>query len=317
MTVNSLDGDKTITIGAKDLAGNEATAVKTIVVDTVINTPVLMAYSLEGKKGNYTDVSESVKTINSADPTSTNVHFTKHSSYSLNISNVDADVVSGELVHNTNYKTSGITKDNSDYTVSGMGYLIPNYLNNAQLTVIDRAGNTASSNLAEIVVDTLVGNGNGIVTRETTADKVGSSNNYNIRMNFSGLGNEYAGIQTFRLTGATYSGKGVNNVSKTGADPTKTDKPWSISGVINLTVPSDKVGTIVYIPGVLVDNLGNERIFNYKVLLPGKDINLKAREIGSEKEIRTKVRVIDADGKVDLQKTEETGKKADKPTRNR
>lgn len=310
MIVNSLDGDRTVTVGAKDLAGNEATAVKTIVVDTVINTPVLKAYSLEGKNKTYTDVSESVKTINSAEPTSTNVHFTKHSSYSLNISNVDSDVVSSELIHNgsSNYKKTGVM--NGDYNISGMGYLIPNYLNNAQLTVTDRAGNTAISNLAEIVADSLVGNGNGIITRETTADKVGSRE-YAIRMNFSGLGNEYAGIQKFELTGI-YKGT-VSNVTKTGADPTKTHKSWSISGNIDLTVPSDKVGTIIYIPGKLVDNLGNERIFNYKVLLPGKDINLKAQEIGSEKEIRTKVRVIDEKGNVDLQKSEETGKKAAKP----
>lgn len=311
VSVNAVQGEHTLTVGAKDLAGNEKILEFKPTVDNTINIPVLKAWSLEGKNKSYTDVSDSIKTIDSADPAATNVHFTKYSSYILNISNIDNDVISGEITHNNNYITKGVLKD-MDYNVSGTGYVMLNCVNNAKLIITDKAGNKATSNLAEIVVDNLVGNGNGVVTKEATAERA-EGNVYKVKMNFVGLGNEYAGIQNYKITGS-YSGKYTECVvDKTGDTPLKAGQAWSISPTINLTVPSDKVGTIIYLPGVLMDNLGNERIFNYKVLLPGKDIKLKSQQKNSEKEIRTKVRVIDEKGKLNLQQTEETGKSAVKP----
>ena len=49
----------------------------------------------------------------------------------------------------------------------------------------------------------------------------------------------------------------------------------------------------------------------YKVLIPttaSAETRLKSRQEGSDKEIRTKVDVINSGGRIDLQKTEETGK---------
>ena len=119
-----------------------------------------------------------------------------------------------------------------------------------------------------------------------------------------------SGIWKFTLNGK-YIGKGSGDKSvKVGSIPSTAEKTWSISDVISLDVPNDKIGTVIYMTGEVYDNLGNSRTFNYKVLVPGKGVRLRAQELGSEKEIRTNIRVVDENGKLDLRKTEETGKAA-------
>ena len=307
ITVNSTDGLKTITVGARDLAGNEATVEFEATVDNTINTPVIKAWSVEGKNKSFTGVETQISDIDGKEPTSTNVHYSKFDNYILSTEKLDDDVVNASMELNT-VKKDVVPAEISgkDYTVNKTGEVVFNYLNKAKLTVTDKAGNTATSEEAKIVLDNRVGNGNSVILKETTANYV-SGNKYNVKLDFSGTG-EYAGIWKFTLNGK-YIGKGSGDKSvKVGFIPSTAEKTWSISDVISLDVPNDKIGTIINVPGVLMDNLGNTRTFNYRVLIPGKDVRIKSRDERASKEIRTRVRVIDANGKVNLQQTEETGK---------
>ena len=55
------------------------------------------------------------------------------------------------------------------------------------------------------------------------------------------------------------------------------------------------------------DNLGNQKDFKISYLVPKEGLEIKAQQEGSEKETRTKVKVV-GENEFELQKSEEGGK---------
>lgn len=84
-----------------------------------------------------------------------------------------------------------------------------------------------------------------------------------------------------------------------------------MSGTLSFEVPTVMQGTRIKVRSIIYDNLGNSAPFEWEFLIPrgGKSsVEIKSQASGSEKEIRTKVKVV-GENQFDLEKTEEAGKK--------
>lgn len=79
-------------------------------------------------------------------------------------------------------------------------------------------------------------------------------------------------------------------------------------GTVEFEVPTAMQGTRVKLETEILDNMGNTELFNYEFLVPKRGVEIKAQQQGSEKETRTKVKVV-GDNQFNLEKTEEGGKK--------
>jgi hypothetical protein len=320
-------------VGAKDLAGNEAIAAITVpagavkkdgtipLVDNIKpTTPIIKAYAEEsgfrtGVESFYTDTADSVKNI---DRDETKTHFSKHRDnyWIKNSAVVDSDVERVYFSANGGIPTyiSKIIYSNSLYNgFYKITDVIENRVNSISMMLEDTAGNKSDSASDQIVIDRLVPNGAAKNIFQGPVAVSQGGNSYRFEIEIKEIP-DFVGLQKMEIT---LAGGVVTKTITPTYDPVinapqTTAVERKLSGSVILDVPTPKIGSYVDLKVKLFDNLGNHSTVTHRSLVPNVNVNIWSQQRGSDKEIRTKIDVIDAGGKVDLQKVEETGKNAPK-----
>lgn len=330
----AVDKKGDIVLYAEDLAGNHATTSLNVELDNQIPTaPTVLAYawesSLVNQSGAYTSKMADImlKNRDDKDPTGAldnTVHFTAggndKNNFYLKITDTPEET---SFVQAKLNGTEGSSISKTDLVEIGIGNsfvilsnlvdfkrLDPNGVNKVSVAVRDGAGNLSSySSDANIVVDTRVGDGKISKTiLGGTAINTGG-NNYSFRLSVASIP-ELSGIQKVtvkRLIGTNRTGQ-VTGVMSVASSLNSSFTKVSAAGDLTFEVPAVMQGTRIKLETEILDNLGNAEIFNYEFLVPKRGVNIRSQAAGSEKEIRTNVRVV-GENQFDLEQTEEAGKK--------
>jgi len=328
----AVDMTANVSLYAKDLAGNETISYSGTRLDNVKpSAPTVLAYAWESRKvnssGNYTaDMKDIIQTRDDADPSGAldnTVHFTRGGSnkndFFVKMTNAASDIsfiqarlngTSGNDVAIVDAGATGI--GNSFYQLSkliNLSTLERNGINRVAVAVRDGAGNLSDySAEANIVVDTRIGDGKVPKTiLGGTAINTGG-NNYQFTINVASIP-ELSGLQKVtvkRLLGPNIAIQRVGTITL-NSSLNSSFTTLSAAGNLTLDVPVAMQGTRVQLETEIFDNLGNKEVFNYEFLVPKRGVEIKSQASGSEKETRTKVKVV-GENQFDLEKTEEAGK---------
>lgn len=326
-----------ISVYAKDAAGNEIEVSKYVTVDnTPPAKPVISSYAWESSK---TEIPNRVyltaastkpkERDNNNDPTISAPHFTEGGSernFFVRLDNLASDVTFAKTTLNNsvgndvklgNGGLNGKGNGNKFYEIAQLTDVLPNEngQNFVKVAVRDGAGNISEdSEYSLIIMDRMVGNRNTVKTILGGTAQIASGNNYGFRFNIKDIP-EFSGLQKMvitRLVGTNTSST-VNGEINIGQDLSITENAVNSSAAISLPVPAAMQGTRIRVMTVIYDNLGNSSPFSWEFLIPkrssssGQNLEIKSQSTKSEKEIRTKVKVVGQDN-FDLEQTEETGK---------
>lgn len=338
---SSATGNVPISVYAKDAAGNEIEVEKSVEVDnTPPAKPIIAAYAWESTKTLVTGIvyptnaSTKVKERNNNnDPTVAAPHFTEGGSernFFVKLDSLASDVTFAKTTLNNSagndvkLGTGGLNgkgNGNKFYEIAQLTDVMPNEngQNYVKVAVRDRAGNLSEdSDSVLIVMDRMVGNRETVRTILGGTAQIASGNTYNFKFNIKNIP-EYSGLQKIEIVQLTGGG-----VTKNVKDNYWIEYSKPIGQELNVTenminrtiefsnkpVPTAMQGTRIKVRSIIYDNLGNSAPFEWEFLIPkgGKSsVEIKSQASGSEKEIRTKVKVV-GENQFDLEKTEEAGK---------
>lgn len=339
-----------VVVTAKDLAGNVATKNISVELKNSINPEKLSVELWAAEKNTLTDYAENspmkLKERNSSVPDNSHPHFTtgidcngnKGKTFRIKLGNITDEITSLRVVLNGKRATKNIyissipeeQKVNNMFDLTAVieaGQTV--FTNGINRVVVygynDSGVETAPSDEAIIVVDTEFGNGVTVLNKMGgTAVLEGKA--YKFKTAFTGI-EELAGVGMARAV--SLEGNNVKlDLSSSSAYGTKTvyggkGNPIDVNGMYQIftaanlngcefeleNIPSVLHGTRAKLRVRVYDYLGNSKDILYEFLIPKRGINIKSQAAGSEKETRTKVKVV-GENQFDLEKTEETGKKA-------
>lgn len=186
-------------------------------------------------------------------------------------------------------------------------------LNSVSARVRDLAGNQSevSSVNGRIVLDTMVGNATTMAAQQGGTAKFGS-NGYEFAIKL--MLPEYAGINNIQIKKIA-NGTILKEIN--GVEPLEINQVPNCLGINEtisktIIVPKSQIpdivkGTRVSITFRITDNLDNYKDFSINYLIPKEGVQIRAQQTGSEKETRTKVKVV-GENQFELQNMEEGGK---------
>ena len=186
-------------------------------------------------------------------------------------------------------------------------------LNSVSARVRDLAGNQseASNVNGRIVLDTMVGNASTMAAQQGgTAKYVNNGYQFAIKLILP----EYAGIKNIQIKKIA-NGTILKEIN--GVEPLEINQVPNCLGINEtisktMIVPKSQIpdivkGTRVNVTFRITDNLDNHKDFSINYLIPKEGVQIKAQQTGSEKETRTKVKVV-GENQFELQNMEEGGK---------
>ena len=221
------------------------------------------------------------------------------------------DVFTRNEYKNILIENLGEGNNNEFFRITNLTNIIPleNGLNKVKVALRDKAGNISTySNYASIVMDRMVGDNKTVKNIVGgTATNIGGDR-YLFTIPIKNIP-EYVGLQKLLINKISISGvsKSITGIININGTLNTTPVMISAQGEIEFEVPGAMQGTRIQIETTIIDNLGNSAPFIYEVLVPKRGLQIKSQAEGSEKETRTKVKVV-GENQFDLEQTEEAGK---------
>ena len=346
--ITSADKEKTdnVVVTAKDLAGNVATKNISVELKNSVNPEKLSVELWAAEKNTLTDYASNtplkLKDRNSSTPDNLHPHFTtgidsvgnKGKTFRIKLGNITDEITSLRVVLNGKRATKNIyissiseeQKVNNMFDLTAVieaGQIV--FTNGINRVVVygynDSGVETAPSDEAIIVVDTEFGN-SATVLNKMGGTAVLEGKVYKFKTTFTGI-EELAGVgmaKAVSLEGNSVKidfAYGTKTVYGGKGNPIDVNGMYQIFTAANLNgcefelenIPAVLHGTRAKLRVRVYDYLGNSKDILYEFLIPKRGISIKSQVSGSEKETRTKVKVV-GENQFDLEKTEETGKKA-------
>lgn len=333
VTSTSTNPNLPIVVGAKDLAGNSASDTLYVNLDnTAPDAPVIAAYAWESTKTGVpgivypTDTAAIVKARNNEnDPSDTMVHFTyggNDRNFFIRVPGIANTITANDIKFiNTSINDSlgkdvaienlGEGNSNEFFRISNLTDIVPveNGLNRVKVALRDEAGNISTySSYATIVMDRMVGDNNTVKNvLGGTAINI-SGDRYKFTVSIKNIP-EYVGLQKLIISKISIAGvsKSVTGIININGTLNTTPVTISAQGEIEFEVPGAMQGMRIQMQTTIIDNLGNRAPFIYEFLVPKRGLQIKSQAEGSQKETRTKVKVV-GENQFDLEQTEEAGK---------
>jgi hypothetical protein len=320
-----------ITVTAKDLAGNSSTVTINPVLDNIAPETVEVysyAYEKITPTVSYaTSISESIKTIYNQDPSTGVVHITRggeNRDFYIKLRGTGNNSIPVDAAYYTvtlgnkesSKKDIPISTDNIKFstTYNTADFIPVDGVNTISVKVRDKVGNISdvSTIKGTITLDTMVGNSSTVTTYSGGTAKL-SGGNYEFKLSNIKI-MEFAGIKEVRPV-RIENGTVMKQI--TDVDAIVTNKlPNAVGNENNISetlyIPKNKIpnvvqGTRANLTLRFTDNLGNIKDFKVSYLVPKEGVEIKAQQVDSEKETRTKVKVV-GENQFELQKSEEGGK---------
>lgn len=321
----------TTTVMAKDIAGNISTATITPLLDNIAPQK-LEVYSYAYEKitpavSYATSISESIKAIYNQEPSTGVIHITRGGEsrdFYIKLRGTGNSVLPSDAAYYTvtlgnkesSKKDIPVSSDNIKFstTYNTADFIPVDGVNTISVKVRDLVGNISeiSDIKGVITLDTMIGNSSTVTTYSGGTAKL-AGGNYEFKLSNIKI-MEFAGIKEVvpvRIENGTVM-KQITDVYAivTNKLPNAAGNENNINET--LYIPKNKIpavvqGTRANLTLKFTDNLGNVKDFKVSYLVPKEGVEIKSQQTDSEKETRTKVKVV-GENQFELQKSEEGGK---------
>ncbi len=332
------------------MAGNVATQNIAVELRNTIDPEKLSVELWAAEKNALTDYTDNapskLRERNSSVPNNSYPHFTrgadcegnKGKTFRVKLGNITSEITSIRVVLNgkrakKNIYISDISAEQKVENMFDLKAIIEaeqtiftNGLNRVIVYGYNDSGvETVPSDEAVIIVDTEFGNGATVLSKMGGTAKVEGSS-YKFKVNFAGI-EELSGVSmakavslegnNIKLDLSSGSYYGVKTSYGEKENPIDANGMYKLFTAATLngyefelkSIPAVLHGTRAKLRVRVYDYLGNSKDILYEFLIPKRGISIKAQAAGSEKETRTRVKVV-GENQFDLERTEETGKKA-------